>query len=107
MDNGLTLAATVSDGALKDSANAFVYDQNPRRFNEEKQPNYISSGQVMDLFIAAQMRAFRDSVVLPEKEKKLKKSFKFSLILSKSSSATFILLFKVDIIVFSLVLDRE
>ena len=76
VDNGLALAATVSDGALKDSANAFVYDQNPRRFNEEKQPNYISSGQVMDLFIAAQMRAFRDSVILPEKEKKLKKETK-------------------------------
>ena len=76
VDNGLALAATVSDGALKDSANAFVYDQNPRRFNEEKQPNYISSGQVMDLFIAAQMRAFRDSVILPKKEKKLKKETK-------------------------------
>jgi beta-lactam-binding protein with PASTA domain len=70
MDNGLTLAATVSDGALKDSANAYVYDQNPRRFNEEKAPNYISSGQVMDLFIAAEMRAARDSIALPKKSKK-------------------------------------
>ena len=33
----------------------------------------------MDLFIAAQMRAFRDSVVLPEKEKKLKKETKTTI----------------------------
>ncbi|MBP6431089.1 MAG: PASTA domain-containing protein [Ferruginibacter sp.] len=69
-ENGLTLAATVSDGALKDSANAYVYDQNPRRFNEEKQPNYISSGQVMDLFIAQEMRAARDSIAIPKKSNK-------------------------------------
>jgi eukaryotic-like serine/threonine-protein kinase len=71
-ENGLTLAATVSDGALKDSANAYVYDQNPKRFNDEQQPNYISSGQVMDLFIAQEMRAGRDSVALPTKDKNAK-----------------------------------
>jgi eukaryotic-like serine/threonine-protein kinase len=71
-ENGLTLAATVSDGALKDSANAYVYDQNPKRLNDEQQPNYISSGQVMDLFIAQEMRAGRDSVALPTKGKDVK-----------------------------------
>jgi eukaryotic-like serine/threonine-protein kinase len=73
IENGLTLAATVSDGALKDSANAYVYDQNPRRFGEEKQPNYISSGQVMDLFIAPEMRAARDSIAIPKKSNKTDK----------------------------------
>jgi beta-lactam-binding protein with PASTA domain len=73
-ENLLTLGAPVSDGPLKDSANAFVYDQNPRRFNEEKQPNYISSGQVMDVFIAPEMRAARDSISVPTKSKKTDKT---------------------------------
>ncbi len=75
-DNGLNLAATVSDGALKDSANAYVYDQNPKRYNEEQQPNYITSGQLMDLFIAPEMRAGRDSIALPTKGTKDKKTEK-------------------------------
>lgn len=61
-ENGLTLAATVTDGPLADSASAFVYEQNPKRFTEDNLPNYISSGQVMDLFIAAERRAGKDSV---------------------------------------------
>jgi eukaryotic-like serine/threonine-protein kinase len=68
-DNGITLAAVICD-PMPDSSSAFVYDQNPRRFNEEKQPNYISSGQFMDLFIAKEMRAPRDSISIPKKSKK-------------------------------------
>jgi eukaryotic-like serine/threonine-protein kinase len=70
--NGLTLAATISDGPLKDSANAFVYEQNPKRYNDEQQPNYISSGQVMDLYISATQKSPRDSVETDQPKKKTK-----------------------------------
>ncbi|MBL0146831.1 MAG: PASTA domain-containing protein [Chitinophagaceae bacterium] len=76
-DNGLTLAATISDGPLVDSANAYVYEQNPKRFTEDNLPNYISSGQVMDLFIAAERRVAKDSVDTKKAKRKKKINMTF------------------------------
>ncbi len=69
-DNGLMLAATIADVPLKDSNSAYVYKQNPPRFNEFNEPNYISSGQLMDLFIdASPSRVAKDTSALQEKPK--------------------------------------
>lgn len=47
---------------VKDTGRAFIFDQRPPRFNEEKLPNYIQPGQVMDLFLSVTNEAGRDSL---------------------------------------------
>lgn len=53
--NGITIGAVISTGVIRDTATAFVYKQIPPKFNEDKQPTYIKSGQLMDLFISPEM----------------------------------------------------
>lgn len=50
--NGLLLGAVVLDGAVSDSASAFVIQQNPPRRDEEGRPIRIRGGQLMDLWIS-------------------------------------------------------
>jgi beta-lactam-binding protein with PASTA domain len=52
-ENGLLLGGTVTDGVIKDSANAIVFKQNPPRRDEEGRPLRIRSGQLMDVYITA------------------------------------------------------
>ena len=82
LDKGLLLASTIVDAGTKDTAHAFVYKQIPPSFNEDKSPNYIRAGQVMDLFLNAIMKTPIDSTTLDpgmssavedEKNKKLNK----------------------------------
>ena len=47
---------------VKDTGRAFIFDQRPPRFNEEKLPNYIQPGQVMDLFLSVNNEARRDTL---------------------------------------------
>jgi beta-lactam-binding protein with PASTA domain len=61
-ENGIILGAVLLDADVKDTANAFVYKQNPARLDEEKRPQYIRSGQVMDLRLAVQMKVVTDSL---------------------------------------------
>lgn len=64
------IVAPVPNANVKDTGQAFVFDQRPPRFNEDKQPNYIQPGQVMDLFLSVTNEAGRDS--LDEKKPKSK-----------------------------------
>ncbi len=59
-ENGLNLGAVLPRSNVRDTANAFVYKQNPERFDEEKKPRYIQSGQIMDVWISVEMP--KDSV---------------------------------------------
>ncbi|WP_462222638.1 PASTA domain-containing protein [Ferruginibacter sp.] len=59
-ESGLNLGAVLPRSNVRDTANAFVYKQNPERFDEEKKPRYIQSGQIMDVWISVEMP--RDSV---------------------------------------------
>ena len=59
--NGITLGATIPDGQITDTAGAFVWKQLPPRLGEDKFPNYIRSGQVMDLWISREMKSPIDS----------------------------------------------
>ena len=61
-ENGISIGAILTDGGVKDTANAFVYKQNPERFDEEKKPRYIKSGQVMDIWLSPVMKTPKDSL---------------------------------------------
>jgi len=54
-ESGLSLGAVLPKPNVRDTANAFVYKQNPERFDEEKKPRYIKSGQIMDVWISVEM----------------------------------------------------
>lgn len=46
------IVAPVPNDNVRDTGSAFVFEQRPPRFNEDRQPNYIQAGQVMDLFLS-------------------------------------------------------
>lgn len=58
---GVNIAGIIAEGEIKDTAAAFVYKQNPERFNDDKQPIYIRPGQLMDLYITRVMMLPTDS----------------------------------------------
>ena len=50
---GITLASVIAMGTVKDTAAAFVYKQNPEKFDIDKvTPLYIRPGQTMDLWLS-------------------------------------------------------
>jgi eukaryotic-like serine/threonine-protein kinase len=51
------IVAPVPNADVKDTGRAYVFDQRPPRFNEEKAPNYIRPGMVMDLFLSVDNQA--------------------------------------------------
>jgi beta-lactam-binding protein with PASTA domain len=50
---GITLAAVLATGSIKDTLKSFVYKQNPGVTDEESKPNFIKPGQTMDLWISS------------------------------------------------------
>jgi beta-lactam-binding protein with PASTA domain len=63
-ENGLTLGATPpwKDAVIRDTASAYIVKQNPDRFDEDKKPRYIQSGQVVDLWLSPAMIILSDSI---------------------------------------------
>jgi len=59
---GISFAAINTDPDVKDTAAAFIYKQNPERYDEDKQPRFIQSGQVMDIWLSKAMKVLKDSV---------------------------------------------
>jgi beta-lactam-binding protein with PASTA domain len=49
----IILGAVVPDADVTDNINAFVYRQNPNRYDEERRPNRIRQGQTIDLWLSA------------------------------------------------------
>ena len=70
--NGINLAAVIADGPIGDTSSAYVFKQSPTRYNEVSIPNYIKAGQLIDLWIAAEMKVINDTIskvpVLKKKE---------------------------------------
>ena len=65
--SGLILGSVVPDPDVSDTLHAFVYRQNPARFDDEKKPNHIRQGQAIDIFLSAQKPVRNsDSLALPE-----------------------------------------
>lgn len=52
-DKGILLAAILTSGTVTDTANAFIFRQNPGAFNSDNSPAYIQPGQTMDIWIQA------------------------------------------------------
>ena len=50
---GLIIGSVVPDNDVSDTLNAFVYRQNPDRFDYEKQINHIRQGQIIDIWLSA------------------------------------------------------
>jgi beta-lactam-binding protein with PASTA domain len=50
-DKGILLAAILTAGTITDTANAFVYKQNPEVWDYEGSPIYIQPGQTIDIWI--------------------------------------------------------
>lgn len=49
---GINLGAVIVDNGVTDTANAYVYRQNPQRYTEDKRLLYIRPGQLMDLYLS-------------------------------------------------------
>ena len=50
-EKGIILAAILTTGSVADTANAFVYKQNPDVLNYDNSPGFIQPGQTMDIWI--------------------------------------------------------
>ncbi len=55
-ESGLLVGSMVPDNDVTDTANAFVYRQNPDRYDYERRLNHIRQGQIVDLWLSAQKR---------------------------------------------------
>src|SRR5688572_8361444 len=62
--HGLAFGAIVALG-VNDTLNAFIYDQRPKRFDDEKKFRYIRSGQLMDVWLQAE-KPVVDTVAVPD-----------------------------------------
>jgi beta-lactam-binding protein with PASTA domain len=60
-DYGISFASIIADHDVRDTANAYIYKQNPERYDEEKKPRYIQVGQVMDVWISKEKKQINES----------------------------------------------
>jgi len=68
-ENGIGIGAIIANSPIKDTNSAFIYQQNPDRFDEDHIPRYIQAGQVMDLYLSPVMITPKDSVDKKPKNK--------------------------------------
>lgn len=61
-ESGIGIAALIGDGRITDTASSFIIQQRPERFDVNKNPVYIQSGQVMDLWISQEKKVGIDSL---------------------------------------------
>lgn len=50
-EHGIIIGAVVGDADLNDTCSAYIYKQNPQRFDDQKHFNRIRSGQTMDVWL--------------------------------------------------------
>lgn len=48
---GISFASIMTDSGVEDTASAYIYDQRPKRFDDEKKIQHIRSGQTMDIWL--------------------------------------------------------
>jgi len=63
-EQGIVLAAILTSGPITDTANAFVFKQNPEVLNFNAEPVYIQPGQTMDIWVQKD-RPLPDSILMP------------------------------------------
>jgi beta-lactam-binding protein with PASTA domain len=59
--SGIVIGAIVSDPDVKDTCNAWIYKQNPERFDEEKKLNHLRTGQTMDVWLQLDKPSRKDT----------------------------------------------
>jgi len=59
---GINIGAVIADAGVTDTLAAYVYKQNPERYDDERRPRYIRSGQLMDLYLSPVLILPRDSL---------------------------------------------
>ena len=52
--NGITLGSVITGGSIQDTGSAFVFRQQPERYNENGALNRIRRGQMIDIWISAE-----------------------------------------------------
>lgn len=62
--NGIIMGAIITDAGVEDTCSAYIYRQNPERFDEEKRFQRIRSGQTMDVWLQLNKPA-RDTTEKP------------------------------------------
>src|SRR5690606_3256340 len=63
-EQGIVLAAILTSGPITDTANAFVFKQNPEVLNFNAEPVDIQPGQTMDIWVQKD-RPLPDSILMP------------------------------------------
>jgi beta-lactam-binding protein with PASTA domain len=67
--SGLSTGSILPVGKITDTASAFVIKQSPERFDIDKRPITIQSGQIMDIWISQENKILVDS--LPKKQNEM------------------------------------
>jgi eukaryotic-like serine/threonine-protein kinase len=65
---GINIGAVIADAGVTDTLAAFVYKQNPERYDDERRPLYIRSGQLMDLYLSPILLLPKESPDTTEKK---------------------------------------
>ena len=65
--NGLSFGVVTAAG-ISDTCNAFIYRQIPERFDDERRPNLIRSGQLMDVWLQTERPVIDTAGTVPEIE---------------------------------------
>jgi beta-lactam-binding protein with PASTA domain len=64
--NGINIGSVVTDPGVTDTLNAFIYWQNPSRYDEDRKVLHIRSGQMMDVRVGIQKPAVDSSQATSE-----------------------------------------
>ncbi len=59
--NGIIIGAIVTDANVSDTCNAWIYKQNPERFDDDKRILRIRTGQTIDVWLQVDKPAKSDS----------------------------------------------
>lgn len=60
--NGIVIGAIVTDANVTDTCNAWIYKQNPVRYDDEKRIQHIRSGQTIDVWLQVDKPVKTDSL---------------------------------------------
>lgn len=63
--SGIVIGAIVLDADVSDTCSAWIYRQNPERFDDEKKINHIRTGQTIDVWLQLDKPAKKDTLDIP------------------------------------------
>ena len=64
-ESGIVIGAIVTDANVSDTCAAWIYKQNPERFDDEKRLNHIRTGQTMDVWLQVDKPSKKDTTEIP------------------------------------------